>query len=206
MLAVAVHPDGKRFVSAGNEPQIRWWTSTATSRRRGGAATPGPVHQLAFSGDGRRLISAGGDRTVRLWDGKTGEPIRAACRRRRVAIRRGDLGRRPAGRRRRLGRTGPALGRRLGPPAAPRSSSRPAATESPTTRYSPGRLAGHHARRSRRRLARALIEMRRVAGRRRRRFPPRPPERSATIPRSSPKPCAARPPSAVVVPVQASRK
>jgi WD40 repeat protein len=76
VLTVAVHPDGRRFVSAGNEPVIRWWSlqEDKPQSRRGGHS--GPVQQLAFSGNGRRLISAGGDRTVRLWNGQTGEPLR----------------------------------------------------------------------------------------------------------------------------------
>ena len=76
MFTVAVHPDGKRFVSAGNEPQLSWWNVAGDkpSARRPGHS--GPVQQLAFSGDSRRLISVGGDRTVRLWDGKTGAAIR----------------------------------------------------------------------------------------------------------------------------------
>jgi len=75
VLAVAVAPGGGgRFVSAGNEPALRWWAADGEkpSRRVGGHS--GPVHQLAFSGDGARLISAGGDGTVRLWDGRTGSP------------------------------------------------------------------------------------------------------------------------------------
>ena len=62
VLAVAAHPDGKRFVSAGGEPQIRWWSfdGEKPQARRGGHS--GPVHQLAFSGDGRWLISSGGDK------------------------------------------------------------------------------------------------------------------------------------------------
>jgi WD40 repeat protein len=76
VLAVAMHPDGSRFVSAGDEPQIRWWTinGDAPFAQRGGHT--GPVHQLIFSGDGRRLISAGGDGSVRIWDGGQGAAIR----------------------------------------------------------------------------------------------------------------------------------
>ncbi len=70
VFAVAAHPDGKRFVSAGGEPQIRWWSydGEKSQTRRGGHS--GSVHQLAFSGDGRWLISSGSDNIVRLWNGR----------------------------------------------------------------------------------------------------------------------------------------
>ena len=73
VLAVAVHPDGKRFVSAGNEPQLRWWNVGGDKPQARRSGHSGPVQQLAFSSDGRRLISVSGDRSVRLWDGMTGE-------------------------------------------------------------------------------------------------------------------------------------
>ena len=77
VLALAVVPGGGgKFVTAGNEPQLRWWSGddSKPSQRNGGHG--GPVHQLAFSGDGSRLISAGGDGSVRLWDGKSGAAIK----------------------------------------------------------------------------------------------------------------------------------
>jgi hypothetical protein len=76
VLALAVHPSGTRFVTAGNEPQIRWWglDDEKPAMKVGGHS--GPVHQLSFSGDGKRLISAGADGTVRLWDGSTGVLLR----------------------------------------------------------------------------------------------------------------------------------
>ncbi len=76
VLAVAVSSDG-RFVSAGNEPQLRWWASDGEkpAKRIGGHS--GPVHQLSFSADGSKLISAGGDGSVRIWDGRTGAFVKA---------------------------------------------------------------------------------------------------------------------------------
>ena len=39
VLAVAAHPDGKRFVSAGAEPQIRWWSIDGDDRNRARTVT-----------------------------------------------------------------------------------------------------------------------------------------------------------------------
>ena len=115
VLAVAAHPDGKRFVSAGGEPQIRWWDldgDKSQSRRDGHS---GPVHQLAFSGDGRWLISCGkrqDSSALERNDRRAGQAVAGA----RVAIRGGDLGRRQLAAARRLGRAGTPLGHGLGPP------------------------------------------------------------------------------------------
>jgi hypothetical protein len=76
VLALAVHPGGARFVTAGNEPQVRWWGLDDEKPAMKVAGHAGPVHQLAFSGDGKRLISAGADGSVRLWDGSTGVMLR----------------------------------------------------------------------------------------------------------------------------------
>ena len=190
---MAVHPDGKRFVSAGNEPQLRWWNvdGDKPSARRGGHS--GPVQQLAFSGDGRRLISAGGDGSVRLWDGKTGAPDPPAAGPGRLAIRRRDLRRRPPGGGRRLGRPGPALGRRLRPPAGDPDPAAGAA-EAPAIAPRRARLAG--------RQLRAVMSPARPSCSQ---WPdgepavsrcrPRPRERPACVPRSSRVPCAEKPSS-----------
>ena len=112
VLAVAVHPDGKRFVSAGNEPQLRWWSvrgrqaagAAGRAFRAGAAARLQRRRPAADLGRRRPLGPALG------WkDGRADPPARRPGR---VAIRRRDLRRRPAGRGRRLGRPGPALGRR----------------------------------------------------------------------------------------------
>ena len=74
VLAVAVAPDDGRgrFVTAGNEPQLRWWSRDSEKPNQKIGGHGGPVHQLAFSANGARLISASGDGSVRLWDGRTG--------------------------------------------------------------------------------------------------------------------------------------
>ena len=65
VLAVAVHPDGKRFVSAGNEPQIRWWSfegdkPAGAARRplRAGAAARLQRRRPAADLGGRRPLRA----------------------------------------------------------------------------------------------------------------------------------------------------
>jgi hypothetical protein len=78
VLALAVPPGGGTggFVTAGHEPQLRWWADDAEKPGKRVGGHSGPVHQLAFSGDGSRLISAGGDGSVRLWDGRTGASLK----------------------------------------------------------------------------------------------------------------------------------
>jgi hypothetical protein len=76
VLALAVRPGGSKFVTAGIEPQIRWWGLEDEKPAMKVAGHAGAVHQLAFSGDGKRLISAAADGTVRLWDGSTGVMLR----------------------------------------------------------------------------------------------------------------------------------
>ena len=48
VLAVAVHPGGTRFVTAGNEPQIRWWALDAEKPREkvSGHSGAGPSARL----------------------------------------------------------------------------------------------------------------------------------------------------------------
>ena len=124
VFAVAVHPDGKRFVSAGNEPQLRWWNldGDKPSARRGGSFGAGPAARVQRR---RPAADLGRRRSVRPALGRHDRGADPpACRPGRVAIRRRDLGRRQAGGGGGLGRPGPALGRRLGPPAR---DARPAA-------------------------------------------------------------------------------
>ena len=74
VMALAVQPGSGagKFVTAGVEPQLRWWTVEAEKPSSQSFAHGGPVHQVAFSRNGKRLISGAGDATVRLWDGSTG--------------------------------------------------------------------------------------------------------------------------------------
>ena len=75
VLRVAVSPDGRRLVTAGEDGTARIW-ELATGRpvgrplqhRRG-------VVSAEFSPDGRRIVTASNDWTARVWDAATGDPL-----------------------------------------------------------------------------------------------------------------------------------
>lgn len=77
VLALAIQPGGSKFVTAGHEPRLRWWTLESESPTMQVGGHGGPVHQVSFSTDGKRLISAGGDSSVRLWNGESGIFLRS---------------------------------------------------------------------------------------------------------------------------------
>ena len=66
--ALAMSPDGKTLVSAGEDAAIQVWDVSAA---KAGAKLSGSsdwILCLAFSNDGQRLASGGYDGTVRLWE------------------------------------------------------------------------------------------------------------------------------------------
>jgi WD40 repeat protein len=66
---LAVSPDGKVLVSAGDDHAVRFWDIATGRTIRVLKGHDGPVRGLAFSPDGRRLATASWDRTVKLWEG-----------------------------------------------------------------------------------------------------------------------------------------
>lgn len=76
--ALAVHPDGMRLASGGNNGQILLWD--IQNLAKGPTITiaghdEAPVAALDFSPDGAQLVSGGFDNTLRFWDPTTGDPL-----------------------------------------------------------------------------------------------------------------------------------
>ena len=75
-VRVALSPDGKQFISAGDSPElIRWNTASGQPIGAPMAGHTRSVLALAFSPDGTRIVSSSADMTVRVWDSKTGQPL-----------------------------------------------------------------------------------------------------------------------------------
>jgi tricorn protease-like protein len=72
--AVAVTPDGRRILSAGNDGHVRV-LETATAKEVGGFPHGRPVFAVAVMPDGKSAVSAGGDHRARLWELETGQEI-----------------------------------------------------------------------------------------------------------------------------------
>ncbi|MCI0462018.1 MAG: WD40 repeat domain-containing protein [Gemmataceae bacterium] len=74
--ALAMSPDGKHVVSAGDDPAIQLWdveTGKASASLQGHTDW---VLSLTFSADSKLLASGGHDGLVRLWDASAGKKLR----------------------------------------------------------------------------------------------------------------------------------
>ncbi|MGE3803769.1 MAG: protein kinase [Gemmataceae bacterium] len=78
--AVAFLPDGKHFVSAGEDHLLQVWDLERAMRVRSLRGHNGAVQALALSADGRRLVSAGSDGRAMLWDVASGKHLRTLQR------------------------------------------------------------------------------------------------------------------------------
>lgn len=68
VYCAAMHPDGTRIATGGNDATIRIWDTETREQLLVLHGHESYVHDLEFSPDGTMLASASGDATVRLWD------------------------------------------------------------------------------------------------------------------------------------------
>jgi WD40 repeat protein len=77
--AIAVSPDGKRFVTGGWNGMAQIWNVADGSLVASLPQSGSYVYTVAFSPDGKYLATGGSDRSgyLRIWSAATGEPVRA---------------------------------------------------------------------------------------------------------------------------------
>src|SRR5262249_61757292 len=78
LRALAVSPDGKTVLAAGNDALIHVWDVTQGSRVRTLEGHTDPVSSLSLTADSKRLASAGGGKRIRPWGVASG-PVLAGC-------------------------------------------------------------------------------------------------------------------------------
>ena len=79
---VAVTPDGRRVVSAGDHDKwLRVWDTKTGGLLRTLKGHSKEVEGLAAMADGQRVISASRDRTLKIWDVETGRSLRTLATR-----------------------------------------------------------------------------------------------------------------------------
>lgn len=74
--ALAVSPDGRLLVTAGDDHLVRVWELAGTRLIHELPGHKDWIRSVAVSPDGRLLASGGDDRRIRLWDMETGQWIR----------------------------------------------------------------------------------------------------------------------------------
>ena len=72
---VAVHPNGKTAVGAGNDAKVRVW-DLATGKVTKTFEKGWGLYTVAFNADGSRLAAGSSDHHVRIWDVASGELLR----------------------------------------------------------------------------------------------------------------------------------
>jgi WD40 repeat protein len=63
-----VSQDGKRLISSGIEPNLRWWNTDTGDVTNNNGAHSSQVNGIAISKDGKLLVSVSADKTARVWD------------------------------------------------------------------------------------------------------------------------------------------
>jgi WD40 repeat protein len=76
ILALALHPEGKRLVTAESDKLVHVWDLNERVPFLSTGKHAGKVGCLAFSPDDTLLASSGQDKLVRLWDPRTGKAVR----------------------------------------------------------------------------------------------------------------------------------
>ncbi|WP_435590919.1 nSTAND1 domain-containing NTPase [Nocardia sp. bgisy118] len=76
VTSIAISPDGRQILSAGDDGLIRRW-DLESGKPVGDppAGHTGKVWAAQYSRDGRWIVSAGEDKTVRIWDANTGAAV-----------------------------------------------------------------------------------------------------------------------------------
>ena len=81
VVGVAVTPDGKRAVSAGEDKTLRVWDLETGHALRTLEGHSGYVFGVAVTPDGKRAVSASFDKTLKVWDLVSGRALRTLERR-----------------------------------------------------------------------------------------------------------------------------
>jgi WD40 repeat protein len=65
LRAIAMCPDGKRFITVGANGELRLW-NVETGEKIKEWEVPTPINNLVFTADGKKLVTANGDTTLYL--------------------------------------------------------------------------------------------------------------------------------------------
>ncbi|MGE5560170.1 MAG: tetratricopeptide repeat protein, partial [Chloroflexota bacterium] len=72
---VAMSPDGRRALTAGDDGTMRIWDLVNVRPMQVLAGAGGPIRSAAYSGDGQRIITVEGDQAARLYDVSSGRNL-----------------------------------------------------------------------------------------------------------------------------------